>query len=69
MQRELESMTREVVMTVKEDYFDLYAFRQCSRSRGRRGCLQRMARPAEAMYSTGERTQQDVLKAKAEIPC
>jgi len=67
MLRELQSMTREVVMMVKETYYQLYALHQAIRTtRKDEEVLQRMANIAETMYSTGERTQQDVLKAKAE---
>jgi len=68
MQRELEAMTREVVMRVKEIYFQLYALQQAVvTTRKDEEVLKRMAKIAETMYSTGERTQQDVLKAKTEI--
>ncbi len=65
---ELESMTRDVVMMVKESYYDLYAVQQVLEiTRNDESVLQRMEKIAETMYSTGERTQQDVLKAKSEI--
>ncbi len=67
MQHELESMTREVVMRVKESYFGLYAVQQAILiTRKEERVLQRMEKISETMYSTGERTQQDVLKAKTE---
>ena len=68
MRRELEAMTRDVVMMVKESYFRLYALQQSIvTTRKDEAVLQRMAKIAETMYSTGERSQQDVLKANAEI--
>jgi len=68
MQWELESMTREIVVMVKESHFDLYAVQQVILiTQKDEGVLQRMAKMAETMYTTGERTQQDVLKARAEI--
>lgn len=68
MQHEYEAMQREVVMMVKESYFDLFAIQQSlTITRADVEVLQRMERIAETMYSTGERTQQDVLKAQAEI--
>lgn len=68
MQRDYESMQREVVMMVKESYFDLYAVQQSlTITRTEIEVLNRMGQIAEAMYSTGERSQQDVLKAQAEI--
>ena len=67
-QWELESMTRDVVMRVKEGYFDLYAVQQViAITRKEETVLQRMAKITETMYATGERTQQDVLKARSEI--
>lgn len=68
MQYEVEAMTRDVVMMVKESYFDLYAVQRAmevTRSDG--DVLERMAKIAETMYTTGDRSQQDVLKARAEI--
>src|ERR1035437_9625957 len=68
MQRELDSMTRDVVMMVKESYFDLYAVqRVIAITREEEAVIRRMTKVAETMYSTGERTQVDVLKAQAEI--
>lgn len=65
---ELESLTRDIVLKVKESFFDLYALQQViGITRKEDRVLQRMAKIAETMYSTGERTQQDVLKAQAEI--
>jgi len=68
MQCELEAMTRETVMMVKESYFGLYAVQQAiTITRKDETVLQRMAKISETMYATGERTQQDVLKAHSEI--
>ncbi len=68
MQREYEAMQREVIMMVKEDYFDLYAAqRALSITRAEEDVLQQMQKTAEARYGVGEATQQDVLKAQAEI--
>lgn len=65
---EFEAMQREVVMMVKENYFDLYAVQQAlTITRSDLEVLKRMAQIAEKMYSTGERTQQDVLKAQTEV--
>jgi outer membrane protein TolC len=67
-QWELESMTRDVVMRVKESYFDLYAVQQViAITRKEESVLHRMSKITETMYATGERTQQDVLKARSEI--
>ncbi len=68
MRHDLESMTREVVLMVKESYFGLYAVQQAiAITRNEATVLQRMAKISETMYATGARTQQDVLKAQSEI--
>jgi len=68
MQYEVEAMTRDVVMMVKETYFDLYAVWQVIEVTQNDGdVLERMSKIAETMYTTGDRSQQDVLKAKTEI--
>lgn len=68
MRQDLAAMSRDVVMQVKESYFDLYAVQQAiAITRKDEDVLRRMAGIAETMYATGERSQQDVLKAKAEI--
>jgi outer membrane protein, heavy metal efflux system len=68
MQREVEAMAREVLMMVKESYYQLYAVQQViAITQNDEEVLQRMVKIAETMYSTGERSQQDVLKAKTEI--
>ena len=68
MQREQEALTREVVMMVKENYYDLYAVqRVIGITRGEEEVLGRMEKVAESMYATGERAQVDVIKAQTEI--
>jgi outer membrane protein TolC len=68
MQRDLEAMTRDVVMRVKERYYDLGAVqRVIAITREEAEVLQRMAKVAETLYAAGERTQGDVLKAQSEI--
>ncbi len=63
-----QAMLREVIMMVKENYFDLYAVqRSLSITHAEEEVLKRMTRIAETMYATGVRTQQDVLKAEAEL--
>ena len=63
MQWELDSMTREIVMMVKEDYFDLHAVQHViAITREEEAVVRRMVKAAETMYATGERTQVDVLK-------
>lgn len=68
MQREYEAMVREVVMMVKENYFDLYAVqRSLVITRAEEDVLKRVRQVAETKYATGSVSQQDVLKAQAEI--
>ena len=68
MRAEYETMQRDVVMMMKESYFDLYGVQQTiAITRGEEAVLQRMVKTTETMYSTGERSQQDVIKAQAEI--
>jgi outer membrane protein TolC len=66
--RELESAILDVVMRVKESGFDLYATRRSiAITRDEADVLQRVAKMAESLSSTGDRSQQDVLKARTEI--
>ena len=68
MRQELEAMTQDVVMLVKENVFDLQAVqRALALTRDEEDVLQRMQTIAETMYAAGERSQQDVIKAQAEI--
>ncbi len=68
MQFEADAMERDIVMRVKETYFDLRATRRAAAiAREELPLLQRLVTVAETMYATGERTQGDVLKAQAEI--
>lgn len=68
MQREVEAMAREVVMMVKESYFGLAAVQRAAAiTRDEETTLRQMETVAETMYATGGRSQQDVLKAQAEI--
>ncbi|MBU1693299.1 MAG: TolC family protein [Verrucomicrobia bacterium] len=68
MRQELEAMTQDVVRRVKENYFDLQAVqRAIVLTREEEDVLQRMKTVAETMYAAGERSQQDVIKAQAEI--
>jgi outer membrane protein, heavy metal efflux system len=68
MRGELETMTREVVMMVKESYYDLYAVqRVIAITRDEDEVIRRMEKVAETMYATGDRSQVDVLKAQTEI--
>jgi outer membrane protein TolC len=61
-------MQREVVMMAKETYFDLYATqRSLAVARSEEEVLGRMVKITETMYSTGERSQADVLKAQTEV--
>jgi cobalt-zinc-cadmium efflux system outer membrane protein len=65
---EYEATQRDVLMQVKETYFDLYAVqRTISITRAEVDVLRRMEQIAETKYSTGTAAQGDVLKAQAEI--
>ena len=68
MQLELETMAQDVVLMAKETYYDLYAVQRVigvTRTDGE--VLQSMSKIADAQYATGQRSQQDALKAKSEI--
>jgi cobalt-zinc-cadmium efflux system outer membrane protein len=65
---EYQAALREVVMMVKEAYYDLYAVQQATLiTHADLDVLKRMEQIAETEYSTGTRPQQDVLKAQTEI--
>ena len=67
-QREYEAAALDVIMAAKEAYFDLSAVqRALSITRSEEDVVKRMETIAEAKYGTGEVSQQDVLKAQAEI--
>ena len=62
------TMELEVVTSIKETYFDLYAVQHAlSITRTEEEVLERMATVAETRYGTGQVGQQDVLKAQTEI--
>jgi outer membrane protein TolC len=66
--REHETMELDVVGSVKEAYFDLYAVqRSSSITRVEEDVLKHIETIAESKYATGEASQQDVLKAQAEL--
>ena len=68
MQYELETMTREIVMMVKESYYDLYAVQRVTAiTTDEEDVLRRIAKVAETLYATGDRSQADVVKAQSEI--
>ncbi|MEI6083596.1 MAG: TolC family protein [Verrucomicrobiota bacterium] len=68
MQREYETMAREIVMMVKETYFDLAGIQQsCAITRGDQAVLEQMLKVTENQYATGQRSQQDAVKAQSEI--
>ena len=68
MQRDYEAMAREVVMMVKETYYDLYGVQQARLiTRAEQGVLEQLTKVTESMYATGQRPQQDVVKAQAEL--
>jgi outer membrane protein TolC len=64
---EHETMELEVVASVKEAYFDLYAVQlSLSIAHGEEDVLKEMETIAESKYATGAVSQQDVLKAQTE---
>lgn len=68
MQRAFEALARNVVMQVKEHYFDLYAVqRAIAITREEETVIRRMEKIAGSMYAAGVRPQVDVLKAQTEI--
>lgn len=68
MQRESDAMSRDVVMMVKESYYDLYATRRViAITREEESILQSILKVAETMYSTGDRSQADTIKAQTEV--
>jgi cobalt-zinc-cadmium efflux system outer membrane protein len=68
MHRDLEAMTREVVMKVKETCYDLHSVqRVIAITREEEAVLRSIEKVAETLYATGERSQGDVIKAQAEV--
>ena len=65
---EHEAMELEVVASVKEAYFDLYAVQlSLSITHAEEDVLKEMETIAESKYATGAVSQQDVFKAQTEI--
>jgi outer membrane protein TolC len=68
MQRELDTMTLDAVMMVKENYYDLYATRQVIEiTREEESILRNLLKVAETMYASGDRSQADAIKAQTEL--
>ena len=68
MQQDLAMLEREVVMQVKETYYDLYAVQHVNQIvRAEEKLLREILTAAENQSATGQRSQQDVIKAAAEI--
>ena len=68
MRLELVSMSRDVVMRVKESYFDLVAVRQViGFLQEEEVVIRRLEKVAETQYAAGERTQVDVFAAQTEL--
>ena len=67
-QREADARVRDVVLRVKETYFDLYgAQRSRALVRDEETVLVRLEKVAETKYAAGEGAQPDVLKAQSEM--
>lgn len=68
MRFDLESMTREVVLGVKESYFDLVAVQQViGILQEEETVIRRIETVADTQYAAGKRTQADVFSAQTEI--
>jgi outer membrane protein TolC len=68
MEHELEAMSREITMQVKESYYDLYAEQQViAITRQEALVLQRLAETAQTLYATGTREQTDLIQAQTEV--
>ena len=68
MRYDYETMVRDTILEVKETYYDLCAVQKLLKiSRDEEAVLQRLESNAESRYSTGQVSQQDVLKAQSEI--
>jgi outer membrane protein TolC len=64
---ELDTLTRDMVLRVKEIYHDLYALQQAIRiTRQEEEVIRRIVKVAETMYTTGDRAQVDAIKAQTE---
>jgi outer membrane protein TolC len=67
MQQELEAMTRDVILRVKETFFDLHAGRRTLAIAGEeQAVIGSLLNVAETRYAAGEGAQVDVLAAQAE---
>jgi outer membrane protein, heavy metal efflux system len=68
MRWQVDATRRELIMGVKESYFDLYAVRQSiAITRSQEQVIGRVESVARTMYATGARPQTDVLKAQTEV--
>jgi cobalt-zinc-cadmium efflux system outer membrane protein len=68
MRYELEAMTRDVVMMVKENFYDLYAVQRVIMvTREEEAVLGRMVKIAETRYASSSGSQADMIKAQTEI--
>lgn len=64
---QVDAAKRELIMNVKESYFDLHAVqRSIAITRSQEQVIQQMESVAQTMYTTGARPQTDVLKAQTE---
>ena len=68
LHQEAAAMEREVIMQVQETYYDLYAVQRVLQLvHAEEALLGNLLTAAENLYTTGVRTQTDVIKAQAEI--
>ncbi len=68
MRWQVDAARRELVMGVKESYYDLYAVRRSiAITQSQEQVIQRMEKVAQTLYATGARPETDVLKAQTEF--
>ncbi|MFA6631004.1 MAG: TolC family protein, partial [Kiritimatiellia bacterium] len=68
LRHELDALSRDLVMWVKEGYYNLYAEQQViAITRAEALVLQRLAETAQTLYSTGTREQTDLIQAQTEV--
>lgn len=68
VRHELDALTRDLVMRVKEVFYNLYAEQQViAITRDETSVLQRIAEIAQTLYATGAREQTDLIQAQTEV--
>lgn len=68
MKSEYDALARDVIMMVKESYYELYAVQKAiSITSAEEGLLKQISEIAGTKYATGTGEQQDLLKSQSEI--